>query len=335
MLGQTQTSYPLDPHTLTKADSGPRRRRHRPPRRRSRRRRRARCRRRERRRSGRRRTGTVPVPLQHRQHRRLDGALQWRRQPLRRRRTSRSAPAPWCAVTRWSATSTRATTPRAPARPSCEVAPTGQVKPVRPDQPEPARLSRAASGSPPRSACSTTATSSSAACRSPTQGTGTPEAGCLIVLNSAGVPVETWAGHGINGPWDMTSAQLFGPFAELFVTNVLNGTVAAAGNEVNQGTVLRLSVFDPPGVRRSSSARRRSPLGSPRSSTPAPSSSARPGWLSNPTAPCTSPTRSTAGSPPSPSPRADSSPSRAVASPSARAGASTRRSVWRWHPVAT
>ena len=42
------------------------------------------------------------------------------------------------------------------------------------------------------------------------QGTGTPEAGCLIVLNSAGVPVETWAGHGINGPWDMTSVQLFG-----------------------------------------------------------------------------------------------------------------------------
>ncbi len=79
------------------------------------------------------------------------------------------------------------------------------------------------------------------------QGSGTPEAGCLIVLNSAGVPVETWAGHGINGPWDMTSVQLFGPFAQLFVTNVLNGTVAGAGNQVNQGTVLRLSVFEPAG----------------------------------------------------------------------------------------
>ncbi len=78
-------------------------------------------------------------------------------------------------------------------------------------------------------------------------GTGTPKAGCLIVLNSNGAPVETWAGNGINGPWDMTSVQVFGPFAELFVTNVLNGTVAAAGNEVDQGTVLRLSVFDPPG----------------------------------------------------------------------------------------
>jgi len=77
------------------------------------------------------------------------------------------------------------------------------------------------------------------------QGNGTPEAGCLIVLNSSGAPVETWAGNGINGPWDMTDAQLFGPFAELFVTNVLNGTVAAAGNEVDLGTVLRLSVFAP------------------------------------------------------------------------------------------
>jgi hypothetical protein len=78
-------------------------------------------------------------------------------------------------------------------------------------------------------------------------GSGTPEAGCLIVLNSQGVPVETYAGNGINGPWDMTAQQVFGPFAQLFVTNVLNGTVNAAGNEVDQGTVVRLSVFDPPG----------------------------------------------------------------------------------------
>lgn len=78
-------------------------------------------------------------------------------------------------------------------------------------------------------------------------GSGTPEAGCLIVLNSNGVPVEVWAGNGINGPWDMTSAQLFGPFAELFVTNVLNGTVNGGGSEVDHGTVVRLGVFDPPG----------------------------------------------------------------------------------------
>jgi hypothetical protein len=78
-------------------------------------------------------------------------------------------------------------------------------------------------------------------------GSGTPQAGCLIVLNSQGVPVETFAGNGINGPWDMTALQVFGPFAELFVTNVLNGTVAAGGNEVDHGSVVRLSVFDPPG----------------------------------------------------------------------------------------
>jgi NHL repeat len=78
-------------------------------------------------------------------------------------------------------------------------------------------------------------------------GTGKPKPGCLIVLNSAGVPVEVWAGNGINGPWDMTAVQVFGPYAELFVTNVLNGTVAAAGAPTHHGTVLRLSVFDPPG----------------------------------------------------------------------------------------
>jgi hypothetical protein len=78
-------------------------------------------------------------------------------------------------------------------------------------------------------------------------GSGTPRAGCLIVLNSDGVPVETWSGNGINGPWDMTSQQLFGPFAELFVTNVLNGTVEAAGNVSMHGTVQRLVVFEPAG----------------------------------------------------------------------------------------
>jgi hypothetical protein len=79
----------------------------------------------------------------------------------------------------------------------------------------------------------------------PVDETGTPQAGCLIVLNSRGVPVETVDGHGINGPWDLTVSQS-GPFAQLFVTNVLNGTVAADGNTVNEGTVLRLNVFMPP-----------------------------------------------------------------------------------------
>ncbi|HZM54248.1 MAG TPA: hypothetical protein VFC03_04410, partial [Acidimicrobiales bacterium] len=33
----------------------------------------------------------------------------------------------------------------------------------------------------------------------------TAQAGCLIVLNSAGMPVETWSGGNINGPWDLTA----------------------------------------------------------------------------------------------------------------------------------
>jgi hypothetical protein len=72
----------------------------------------------------------------------------------------------------------------------------------------------------------------------------TAQAGCLLVLNSFGRVVETFAGRGINGPWDMTALNL-GSFAELFVTNVLNGTVAANGQVVNKGTVLRLVVTTP------------------------------------------------------------------------------------------
>ena len=77
-------------------------------------------------------------------------------------------------------------------------------------------------------------------------GSGTPKAGCLIVLNSVGAPVETWSGAKINGPWDMTAVQFQG-FAELFVTNVLNGTVKAGGGETNGGTVVRINVVDVPG----------------------------------------------------------------------------------------
>jgi hypothetical protein len=69
----------------------------------------------------------------------------------------------------------------------------------------------------------------------------TAQAGCLIVLNSWGVPVETIQGSLINGPWDM--ASLDGDHqAVLFVTNVLNGTVAAGGSVVNQGTVVRVNL---------------------------------------------------------------------------------------------
>lgn len=73
----------------------------------------------------------------------------------------------------------------------------------------------------------------------------TSKAGCLLVLNSDGKVTETFSGHGINGPWDMTAAGIGGGVAELFVTNVLNGTVAAGGKQTNHGTVLRLVVTTP------------------------------------------------------------------------------------------
>lgn len=73
-----------------------------------------------------------------------------------------------------------------------------------------------------------------------TDGTAaTAKAGCLIVLNSGGHVVETIWGHHINGPWDMTALD-GGSLAALFVTNVLNGTVAANGSVVKHGTVVRL-----------------------------------------------------------------------------------------------
>jgi hypothetical protein len=83
-----------------------------------------------------------------------------------------------------------------------------------------------------------------------TDGTAaTAGAGCLIVLNSRGDVREVWSGGNINGPWDMTSDG-YGHFAQLFVTNVLNGTVAAdggdpsvtPGNVVDGGTVVRLDI---------------------------------------------------------------------------------------------
>jgi hypothetical protein len=72
----------------------------------------------------------------------------------------------------------------------------------------------------------------------------TAKAGCLIVLDSWGHAVETFVGGGINGPWDMTALDQ-GNEAALFVTNVLNGTVAANGGEVDGGTVLRISLSVP------------------------------------------------------------------------------------------
>ena len=69
----------------------------------------------------------------------------------------------------------------------------------------------------------------------------TAQAGCLIVINRWGHVAETIHGGMINGPWDMTAVEGEGG-ATLFVTNVLNGTMAAGGNVVNRGTVVRIGL---------------------------------------------------------------------------------------------
>ncbi len=69
----------------------------------------------------------------------------------------------------------------------------------------------------------------------------TAQAGCLIVVDSTGKPVETISGMSINGPWDMTAWER-GDKAKLFVTNVLNGTVAASPAVVSKGTVVRIDL---------------------------------------------------------------------------------------------
>jgi hypothetical protein len=74
----------------------------------------------------------------------------------------------------------------------------------------------------------------------------TAMAGCLIILNSSGVPAATLSGGGINGPWDMTALD-GGTQATLFVTNVLNGTVAANGAVVSMGSILRIVLSTPMG----------------------------------------------------------------------------------------
>jgi len=84
----------------------------------------------------------------------------------------------------------------------------------------------------------------------------TAMAGCLLVLNSHGKVIETIAGGPINGPWDMTAVD-HGFFTTLYVTNVLNGTVAAGtqangngnGNVVDRGTVVRIQLLTIPGIR--------------------------------------------------------------------------------------
>jgi hypothetical protein len=69
----------------------------------------------------------------------------------------------------------------------------------------------------------------------------TMKAGCLVVINPWGDPVETISGPPINGPWDMTALDR-GSSALLFVTDVLNGTVASSPDVVHGGTVVRIDL---------------------------------------------------------------------------------------------
>ena len=77
----------------------------------------------------------------------------------------------------------------------------------------------------------------------------TMRAGCLVVIDPMGNPVETFWGSPINGPWDMTALDE-GSQADLFVSNVLNGTVAASPNVVDRGTVVRIALQTGPGLPR-------------------------------------------------------------------------------------
>ncbi len=65
--------------------------------------------------------------------------------------------------------------------------------------------------------------------------------GGLVVLNPAGHVTGAITGALMQGPWDMTAVSS-GNSATLFVTNVLNGTVAAHGHVVHKGTVVRVDV---------------------------------------------------------------------------------------------
>jgi hypothetical protein len=117
----------------------------------------------------------------------------------------------------------------------------------------------------------------------PTKNGSVSGSGCLIVLDQWGHVRETFAGQGINGPWDMASLDL-GNQAVLFVTNVLNGTVAANGSTVYGGTVLRLVLQIPRSDCRGSSSTPRSDPASREALNSAALVSARPGSASAGTA---------------------------------------------------
>jgi hypothetical protein len=72
-------------------------------------------------------------------------------------------------------------------------------------------------------------------------------AGCLLVLNSAGKPVETWSNVNINGPWDMTEAAT-GSGAALFVSNALSRPAGLQDTpQSGECSVVRIDVAFPAG----------------------------------------------------------------------------------------
>jgi hypothetical protein len=77
-----------------------------------------------------------------------------------------------------------------------------------------------------------------------TDGTAaTARGGCLLVLDDLGNVQATIAGGSLNGPWGMTSTVLGPHRVDLFVSNVLKGTVAGGGSVVHRGTVVRVGLY--------------------------------------------------------------------------------------------
>lgn len=73
------------------------------------------------------------------------------------------------------------------------------------------------------------------------EGTAGGRAGCLVVLDSTGNPVETFSGSLLNGPWEIAAYE-DDYEAKLFVTTVLNPASAGDDEIVNQGNVVRLNL---------------------------------------------------------------------------------------------
>jgi len=69
----------------------------------------------------------------------------------------------------------------------------------------------------------------------------TMQPGELFVLDSGGHVRKVITGYGIDGPWDATALDL-GSYADLFVSNVLNGIVNGMPSPTTNGNVVRLNL---------------------------------------------------------------------------------------------